>query len=166
MRLLFLAPLLIIVTACAPGPESVRSPHTGVERHASAVSRLDTSVIASFDARAAMVRRDGQERWVVVTSVQRRDGDTPLVAAAWSFGDRLDYRLLDRRRRTCDLLWTGACIYEEKGEIWLSRAAFEQAAREGGLTLHLAGRRGAYEGRVPPAAFAEVLRRADKRAGR
>ena len=154
--------LSVLLGACAPGPESARSAHSGIERHASGVARLDTGLAASFDARAVMPRRDGAEHWALLTSVIRRDGDTPRVAEAWSFGTPLAYRALDRRRRGCDILWTGICLFEEKGEIRLSRAAFERAAVAGGMTLELSGFRGRYTGHVPAAAFAEVLARADR----
>ncbi|MDU8945897.1 hypothetical protein [Ovoidimarina sediminis] len=150
----------LLAAACAPPPESARSAQTGIERHASRVIRLDTGRGASFDARAAMVRAGRQERWVVLTSVIRSDGDGPRIAAAWSNGIRLDYRVLDHRRRACDALWSAVCLYEEKGEIRLSRAAFEAAASSGGLYLHLSGYRGSYGGHIEGAAFAEVLRRA------
>ena len=158
--------LCILLAACAPRAESALSPHSGVERHASAVTRLDSGLSASFDARAVMLRRAGAERWVLLTSVIRRDGDTPRVAEAWSFGAALACRPLDRRRRGCDILWTGTCLYEEKGEIRLSRAAFEAAASGEGMTLELSGFRGRYSGHVPASAFAEVLSRADGREAR
>ena len=151
--------ILSCLAACAPGPESAHSVHTGVERHASAISRLDLQPGASFDGRAAMVRLGGMERWVILTSVIRRDGDTPRISAAWSFGQRLDYRRLDRRLRSCDL-WSVTCAYEEKGEIRLSRDGFSRAVRSGGLTVYLSGYRGVYEGHIPASAFEEVLRRA------
>ena len=151
-----------MLSCCAPGPESALNPYTGVERHASGVLRLETASRATFDARAAMVRRDGTERWVLLTSAQRRDGDEPRIIAAWTLDERLEYRMLDRRRRACDLIWSGTCAYEEKGEIRLSRKAFERAAANGGLDVFLSGRRGTYQGHIPPSAFADVVRRATR----
>ena len=173
--------LSVLLGACAPGPESARSAHSGIERHASGVARLDvdaTTTQALVEGRIGVsppgasgtyrcygpqgLRRDGAEHWAPLTSVIRRDGDTPRVAEAWSFGTPLAYRALDRQRRGCDILWTGICLFEEKGEIRLSRADFERAASAGGMTLELSGFRGRYTGHVPAAAFAEVLARADR----
>ena len=161
----FILLLVLTLAACAPGPESALNPFTGVERHVSGVHRLQTAPRSAFDARLALVRRDGAERWVILTSTQRRDGDAQRIVGAWTANGRVDYRMLDRRRRACEFIWSGTCAFEEKGEIRLSEAEFEQASAQGGLVLFLQGRRGTYKGMLPATAFDEVLSRAARTEG-
>lgn len=143
--------LLVLFGCTSPSVEEV-NPHTGLTTIASRGYTLELQWNATLAARAVHFKRNGTDVWSVYTYVSRDDRNTPLVDSAWSFGRKLPYRKIDRRRTNCAI----DCNRQEQGEIVLNRRLFEILS-ETGLTFHLVGKRGSYTGHLPADAFANVL---------
>ncbi len=142
---------LLLLAACAEGPDAGVSPHTGVASRASGVVAIDRRHPARLEVRAVRLAKDGAEAFALLTFVTRSDLNYPKIESVWARGTTLPYELLDRRR-------VGRSR-QEAGSIRLTRGAAEAAARAGGLRLQMIGRRGTYGGTVPGAIFGEVLAR-------
>lgn len=140
--------LLLVLAACAPGPETGFNPHTGVASRASGVATLDRRYPARFEVRAVRLWKDGAERFALLTFVTRSDRTYPRVETAWAMGTPLPYETLDRRR--------AGIGRQESGVIAMTRAEVQRAAREG-LALQLIGRRGSYAGLAGADLFRALL---------
>lgn len=140
--------LLLLLAACSQGPTAGVNPHTGVTSRASGVVTIDRSYPAHLEVRAVRLTKAGTEAFTLLTFVTRSDLNYPKIEGVWSFGHRLPYERLDRRR-------VGSSR-QEAGAIRLTRGVVEAAAGPG-LTLQMIGARGTYEGHVPGRLFREVL---------
>ena len=156
-RLIVPLAFAVALSACSPGPSSTFNPHTGITRHASAPRVIERQPAAEFAVQVVGLEGHGEERLAILTSVRRADGNFPRIDGAWSHGHALPYRKMDRRYLGCGSAL--GCVREEAGAITITRNLALAALRNGGLDLHLSGRRGAYTGRVPPELFAEMLAR-------
>lgn len=100
----------------------------------------------------AYEHRQGETLWSIELSISRDDLNYPKIDEVWSYGRKLTYRKIDRRRRFCEPV----CRREERGQIILSQTGFAQAA-ETGLAFEIQGRRGTYDGSIQAFHFQRVL---------
>jgi len=140
--------VICLLAACAPGPETVFSPHSGVTTRASSLETIDRRYPARLEARVVRVSKGGEEAFAIQTFVTRSDLNYPRVEAVRSFGRVLPYERVDRRRVAGER--------QEFGLVRLDRARV-RAFAETGLTLEVSGPRGVYSGHIPARLFREAL---------
>ena len=164
-RLLF---VLFALTACSPAvaPQSFAfagqrvladvGSDSGVERFTTPEIEIFRNRTGIFVARPVILQKGPHRRYAILINARRRSPNAPIIETVASGRQILDYQRHDRVWSHC----IDGCQRAEVGAVTVDAETFRRAAKTG-FPLLVAGKRQSYEGTLPAAAFARVLRDAD-----
>lgn len=149
-RLAIAVALSIGLASCQSGPQVQYDKHTNNTVTNSAVHSLKNGLLYNLNGAAGHSTARGYQVGIIYSSTGL---GWMFFREAWSFGTQFDYRVVREELAGCG---GGSCTIMETGTIQMSEAQFRQAAKDG-FEFKLVGKNGAIEGKLPAAAFQEVL---------